>query len=175
MAPLNALAHHYPLMRGGAVLFILVGMGIVIGGFGGRRWMLGWLIGGAAAAVLTMAALSITKVIFAGLGKPTIAQWFIMGLGFLVEFFLVNCVVFAIKNHDSRQFWLWMLFVVGAHFLIFTFSHGPLAGLLGVLCMANALLGLQLRTVDVHIFWIIDGIMKLALGGLMLVATFWQP
>ena len=36
----NNLAQTYPLMRGGAVLFIIVGLGIVIGGIGGRGWML---------------------------------------------------------------------------------------------------------------------------------------
>lgn len=173
MAPLSAMAHQYPLMRGGAILFILVGLGIIVGGFGGRRWMLGWLIGGAVLAILVMASLSITKVIFVGLGHPPLHHWVIMGVGFAAEFCLVNYVVFAIKNHNSREFWLWMLVVVGAHFLIFTFSHGPLAGLLGLLCIFNALIGLELKTVNFHIFWIIDGVLKLAMGSLMLAATFW--
>ncbi|HVQ44334.1 MAG TPA: DUF6609 family protein [Candidatus Saccharimonadia bacterium] len=168
---LHDLARTYPLMRGGAILFILVGLGIIIGGFGRRRWMLGWLIGGAVAAVLAMAGLSITKVIFAGLGSPSPLHWIIMGIGFAVEFCLVNYVVFTIKDHDSREFWLWMLVVVGAHFLVFTFSHGPFAGALGLICIANALIGLRLKRVDFHAFWIVDGFLKLAVGCAMLAAT----
>ncbi len=169
---LHSLPHTYPLMRGGAVLFILVGLGIVVGGFGKRRWMLGWLIAGAAAAVLTMATLSITKVIFAGLGHPPLSHWIIMGVGFAVEFVLVNTVVYTIRDHHSRDFWLWMLVVVGAHFLIFTFSHGPLAGLLGVACIANALLGLHLKQVSYRVFWIIDGLLKIGVGCWMLMLTY---
>jgi hypothetical protein len=168
----NGMAHIYPLMRGGAVLFILVGLGIVIGGIGGRRWMLPSLIVGAILAVATMAGLSITKVIFAGLGSPPIMHWIIMGVAFGVEIILVNYVVFTIKDRNSRQFWLWMLIVVGAHFLIFTFSHGPLAGLLGVICIINALIGFRLKNINYRVFWVIDGFLKIGMGAWMLFLTY---
>lgn len=168
----NNMAHTYPLMRGGAVLFILVGLGIIIGGIGGRRWILPSLITGAILAITTMAALSATKVIFAGLGHPPLSHWIIMGVGFAVEFCLVNYVVFKIPDRQSRRFWLWMLVVVGAHFLIFTFSHGPLAGVLGILCIINALIGLGLKNTNYRIFWVIDGFLKLGVGALMLALTY---
>jgi hypothetical protein len=168
---LTNVAHTYPLMRGGAILFILVGLGIIVGGLGGRRWLLPSLITGAILAVGTMMILSITKIIFIGLGQPAVYQWVVMGIGFAVEFGLVNYVVFTIPDRTSRRFWLWMLFVVGAHFLIFTFSHGPLAGLLGLLCMANALVGLRLENIDYRIFWVADGCMKLGVGIWMLLLT----
>jgi hypothetical protein len=172
MEILNSLAHTYPLMRGGAVLFILVGLGIVVGGIGGRRWMLPSLIVGAILAVGTMAGLSITKVIFAGLGSPPITHWIIMGVAFGVEIVLVNYVVFTIKDRDSRRFWLWMLIVVGAHFLIFTFSHGPLAGLLGLVCIINASIGLRFKNINYRIFWVIDGFLKIGIGTWMLLLTY---
>lgn len=61
MEILDNLAHSYPLMRGGGALFILVGLGIIIGGIGGRRWMLPALIVGAALALITLVALSRDK------------------------------------------------------------------------------------------------------------------
>ena len=168
----NNLAQTYPLMRGGAVLFIIVGLGIVIGGIGGRGWMLPSLITSAALAVTTMAVLSATKIIFAGLGYPPIYHWIIMAVGFGVEIALVNYVVFTIKDHNSPEFWLWMLIVVGAHFLIFTFSHGPLAGLLGLVCIINAAIGLRFENIDYRVFWVIDGFLKIGFGTWMLFLTY---
>jgi hypothetical protein len=168
----NGIAQTYPLMRGGAVLFILVGLGIVIGGIGGRRWLLPSLIISAVVAVTAMAVLSATKLIFAGLGLPSIYQWIIMAAGFGVEILLVNYVVLTITDRNSRRFWLWMLVVVGAHFLIFTFSHGPLAGLLGVVCIINASIGLRLKNIDYRVFWVIDGLLKIGFGVWMLLLTY---
>lgn len=166
------MALTYPLMRGGAVLFILVGLGIVIGGIGGRRWLLPALITGAALAITAMAVLSATRLIFIGLGYPSLLHWIVMAAGFVVEILLVNYVVFTITDRSSRRFWLWMLIVVGAHFLVFTFSHGPLAGLLGTVCIINALLGLRFKQIDFRIFWIIDGCLKIGCGTWMLILTY---
>ena len=172
MGIFHGMAQTYPLMRGGGVLFILVGLGIVIGGIGGRRWMLPALIVGAALAIIALAVLSATKLIFAGLGSPPLYQWIVMGVGFAVEIVLVNYVVFTITDRNSRQFWLWMLVVVGAHFLIFTFSHGPLAGLLGVVCIINALVGLRLEKINYRVFWVIDGILKVGFGLWMVLLSY---
>ena len=169
---LASLARTYPLMRGGAVLFILVGLGIVVGGLGGTAWMVPSLIAGAVSAVLAMAALSIGKVIFAGLGHPSTRQWVVMGVAFAVEYALVSLVVFTIPDHSSRDFWLWMLIVVGAHFLIFTFSHGPLVGLLGVVCIVNASLGFLFPGIDYRALWVSDGLIKIGFGAWMLLLTY---
>lgn len=166
------MAQTYPLMRGGGVLFILVGLGIVIGGIGGRRWILPALIVGAALAIIALAVLGATKLIFAGLGSPPLYQWVVMGVGFAVEIVLVNYVVYSIPDRDSRRFWLWMLVAVGAHFLIFTFSHGPLAGLLGIVIILNALVGLRLRAVNYLVFWVIDGILTMGFGLAMVLMSY---
>jgi len=106
MGLLEGMAHTYPLMRGGGVLFILVELGIVIGGIGGRRRMLPGLIVGFALAIIVLAVLGATKLIFAGIGSPPLYQWIVMGVGFAVEIVLVNYVVFSIPDHESRRFWL---------------------------------------------------------------------
>ena len=95
-----------------------------------------------------------------------------MGVGFAVEIVLVNYVVFSIPDHESRRFWLWMLVAVGAHFLVFTFSHGPLAGLLGILVILNALIGLWLTTVNYRVFWVIDGVLTAGIGLAMVLLSY---
>lgn len=172
MGIFEGMAHTYPLMRGGGVLFILVGLGIVIGGIGGRRWMLPGLIVGFALAIIALAVLGATKLIFAGIGSPPLYQWIVMGVGFAVEIVLVNYVVFSIPDRESRRFWLWMLVAVGVHFLVFTFSHGPLAGLLGIVVILNALIGLRLTTVDYRVFWVINGVLTAGFGLAMVLLSY---
>jgi hypothetical protein len=172
MESLNELAYAYPLMRGGAVLFMLVGLGIVVGGVSGRSWMLPSLIAGAALAIVSMVALSIGKLIFAGLGYPSILQWVIMGVGFAVEYALVSYILITIPDHSSRTFWLWMLIVVGVHFLVFTFSHGWLAGLLGLVCIANASIGLFFPRISYRLLWVTDGLLKMGFGSWILLLTY---
>jgi hypothetical protein len=87
-----------------------------------------------------------------------------MAIGFGVEIILVNHVVFTIKNHNSPAFWLWMLIIVGALFLIFMFSHGPLAGLLGLVCVINVAIGLRFEEINYCVFWVIDLFLKIFLG-----------
>jgi hypothetical protein len=56
---------------------------------------------------------------------------------------------------------MWMLAAVAAHFLILTVSHGPLCGVLAVLCLGNACIGLRATSIDFHVFWTIDGALKM--------------
>ena len=166
------MATTFPLMRGGGVLLVLVGLGLVVGGIGGRRWLLPGLITGAALAVVAMTVGGITKLIFDGLGYPRLVHYIAFGIGIVVEVGLVNLVVAKIKDKESREFWLWILFVVGVHFLVLTFSHGPICGALGLVCMINALIGLRLKTVSYRVFWVIDGILKVAAGSAMVLVSY---
>jgi hypothetical protein len=95
-----------------------------------------------------------------------------MGVGFAVEIVLVNYVVISIPDRDSRRFWLWVLVAVGAHFPVFTFWHGPLAGRLGIVVILNALIGLWLTTVNYRVFWVIDGVLTAGTGLAMVVLSY---
>jgi hypothetical protein len=169
---MHALAEIFPLMRGGGAFLALIGLGILVGAFGSRRWRTVWLIVGAGLGVAAMAVLGATKIAFAGLPYPAIWQWVVLGVAFLVEGYLVSVVVRRVPDIESRRFWLWMLFIVGAHFLILGASHGPLCAGLAVMCMGNALVGLRLREVDVRLFWGFDGLLKIAAGVLMVLASY---
>jgi len=65
-----------------------------------------------------------------------------------------------------------MLVVVAAHFLILTVSHGPLCGVLAVLCLGHAFIGLAAASIDFHVFWTIDGALKVLVGASMIAVTY---
>ena len=162
----------FPLMRGGGAFLALIGLGIVVGSLGSRKWRLVWLVIGAWLGIAAMAVGGITKVIFDGLPYPAVWQWVVLGLAFAVEALLVNIVLRRVKDTTSRQFWIWILFIVGAHFLVLGASHGPICAALALLCMGNALLGLRLTGIDVRFFWAIDGVLKLAAGVAMVAVSY---
>ena len=166
------LTESFPLMRGGGAFLIAVGLGILVGSFGSRKYRIVCLIAGAALGVTVMAVGGATKVIFAGLPTPPIWQWVIVGVAFLVEGYLVSVVVTKNPDMDSRGFWMWMLFIVGAHFLILGASHGPICALLAVVCMVNALIGLRAKSVDYRVFWGIDGFLKIGAGAAMIWVSY---
>src|SRR5438093_12231686 len=86
----------------------------------------------------------------------------------VLEMTLTAVVAYAFHFHQSRSFWLWILLVVGGHFLIIALAQGRLLVLLGVACVANAVVGLWLPQVPLVIFWFIDGVLKIIVGSLML-------
>lgn len=88
-----------------------------------------------------------------------------------MEGYLVSVVVRRFPDNDSRPFWMWMLFIVGAHFLILGASHGPICALLAAACMVNALIGLRSKS-DLRVFWAIDGVLKVAAGVVMVLVSY---
>jgi len=162
----------FPLMRGGGAFLSSIGLGIVVGTPGRRRWRVVWLIAGAAVGILVMAVGGATKLIFDGLPRPELWQWVVLGLAFVVEGYLVSVVVRRYPDVDSREFWMWMLFIVGAHFLILGATHGPICAALAIVCMVNALVGLRAKSVDFRVFWGIDGALKVAAGSVMVSISY---
>ncbi|MCU1404035.1 MAG: hypothetical protein JWQ43_338 [Glaciihabitans sp.] len=169
---LTRMPELFPLMRGGGAFLVLVGLGIVGGSFGGARARITGLAIGAALGVVVMAVGGATKLIFAGLPSPAIWQWLVLGAAYLLEVLLVNIVLRRVPDTKSRPFWLWILFIVGAHFLVLGASHGPVCAALAIACMANALVGLRQTSTDLRVFWAIDGVLKLAAGIVMVVVSY---
>ncbi len=60
--------------------------------------------------------------------------------------------------------WLWVLMIVGVHFLPMAVSFGPLFLLLGGACISNAALGLLLPDVPFGLFGLVDGALKVFVG-----------
>ncbi|TBN57955.1 hypothetical protein EYE40_11400 [Glaciihabitans arcticus] len=166
------MPEYFPLMRGGGAFLALIGLGIVVGAFGGRRWRLVLLIVGAGLGIAAMAVGGATRVIFAGLPYPAIWQWVVLGAAFAIEMLLVNIVLRKVPDVTSHAFWMWILFIVGAHFLVLGASHGPICAVLAVACMINALIGLRFPAVDLRVFWAVDGVLKITAGVTMVVVSY---
>ncbi len=62
----------FPLMRGGGAFLAAIGLGILIGSFGKRKFRTVALIAGAALGVAALAVTGATKIAFDGLPYP---QW----------------------------------------------------------------------------------------------------
>lgn len=165
----SALAETFPLMRGGGLFLVLIGLGIAVGGVL-PRLRIHALVAGAALGVVAMAVAGITKWSFDGIGYPAWWQWTALGVAALLEGWLVSLVVRR-YTFGSREFWLAMLFVVGAHFLVLTVSHGPICGLLAFFCMSNVALAWLLPSVKVDHVWTADGSLKVIGGALMVAVT----
>jgi hypothetical protein len=73
---LASLPMTFPLMRGGGMFLVAIGASIAMGGFGPPRWLVPSLIAGAALGVVVGGA---TKIIFAGLGTPSLFHWIVLG------------------------------------------------------------------------------------------------
>lgn len=156
-------------MRSGGIFFVCIGLGVAIGGMS-RRFRMPSLILGFAVAALPQILFG--RRLFAGLPRPSPLHFAALGIGLAVEILLVNLVAIGIPDRASRRFWLWILWAVGAHFVIFGFSHGPLAAMLGLLCIANASAGLRMTRRDERWFWLIDGLLKIGFGAWMLWLSF---
>ena len=101
-------------------------------------------------------------------GAASRAQLYALCGGIAFEALLIGIVVYLIRDRSSRRFWLWILFVVGLHFLVLAYVQGPPLLLLGVLNMVNAAVGLRMTNVSYLKFWVIDGVLKVAIGVWML-------
>ncbi|MGC3982363.1 MAG: hypothetical protein QM808_14025 [Steroidobacteraceae bacterium] len=66
-------------------------------------------------------------------------------------------------TEESVQ-WLWVLMIVGVHFLPMSLAFGPLFFLLGLLCIGNAGTGLLASNLPYELFGIADGILKISFG-----------
>jgi hypothetical protein len=154
------------MIRSGGLFVLLVGLGIVAGAILGENHLLVPLIVGACLAL-------IAQSVFRGrlvrpLGTPTRVQIAALVSAIVLEIILTGVVAYAFHFRQSRSFWLWILLVVGSHFLIIAVAQGRRLLLLGVLCIVNALAGLWMPNVPLLTFWLIDGLLKIIFGAWML-------
>jgi hypothetical protein len=105
------------------------------------------------------------------LGIPTWQQISVLAGTVLLEIILIPVVVRRVQQRGERTILLSVLLVIGLHFLPMIVAFGPIIGILGVLTILNAIAGLWLRpTLDLSIFWFLDGTLKLA-GGIAMLAV----
>ena len=159
-------AHPFPLIRGGGLFLLVVGLSIMVAAVAPRRlWV--FFIGGAIAA---SASVMLTAVrLTAPLGRPTAFQIESLAVAVLIEVIAIGWVSSRLRSASERRRIMSILLVVGAHFFVMGPAFGPLIVLLGLLTVANAASGLRAAATPRFAFWFVDGALKAAVGGVM----FW--
>jgi len=152
----------YPMARGGGLFLVLIGAALI------------------AAIALSGGALVSYPVFFAGSGlavlslflsgrlsdgRPTRAQYIALAAAIALEAVLFGLLPRLLPLGTSEPVrWLWVLMIVGVHFLPMAVCFGPLFLLLGGACISNAALGLLLPEVPFEVFGFVDGALKLVVG-----------
>ncbi len=148
-------SYPYPLVRSGALFLLLIGLGIVI-----DIVLSGAFIVGTVFAILS---LMFAKVL--SFGKPKRIQIIALFLAVILEIVLLIILVNVLPADIAERVRLmWILMIVGVHFLPMAISFGPKFGALGILCIVNALAGLLLSSLPREPFLLIDGALKVGFG-----------
>jgi hypothetical protein len=164
------MRHPYPNIRGGGLFLVIVGMGLIVGGLLGEGRMVKLFYLSFLAACIALAVFG--RRLRGSLGTPTQQQILSIPAAILLELILIVWVGHVFHGHpgQERSYILWLLLVIGIHFIVFALSMGPLMLLVAGLCILNAAVGLLLPAISVVVFWILDGAIKLVVGSLMLRA-----
>jgi hypothetical protein len=159
------MAHAFPMISAGGLFFMIMGVGVTLGGIWPRlRNLLLAMGGGIATVTITLTAASLSQPF----GIPTFMQVAALGGSILLELILIAFVVKRYKHAGERTFFLAILLAVGIHFLPMALSFGWLCLALGAATMANAWFGLSMnRDIPLRTLWISDGVLKVAFGGFM--------
>jgi hypothetical protein len=102
----------------------------------------------------------------AGLPPPSLLA--LASLGVAVALELLAFVLVMPRVRGEAQAAYASLAIVGAHFLLMSPAFGPGVFVLGLLCLANASIGMMNGAVPVSAIWAADGLLKMATGFLLL-------
>ena len=159
-------AHPFPLIRGGGLFLLLVGLSIMVGAVAPRRLWASFIAGVIiASAVVALTAIRLT----APLGKPAPFQLDSLMVAVFIEVIAIGWLGSRLRAAPERQRIFSILLVVGAHFIVMAPAFGPLGVLLGLSSVVNAIAGLRAKATPWVAFWAIDGALKAGIGGTM----FW--
>lgn len=144
----------YPLVRSGGLFLILIGAGIIVDVFLSGAFIIG--------TVCAIVSLMFAK--FLSFGKPTRIQIIALSLAIILEVVLFIILFNVLPAATSSVRLLWILMIVGIHFLPMAITFGPRFGIAGALCIVNALAGLTFSNAPTELFLIIDGALKVVVG-----------
>ena len=159
----------HPTRRSGGLFIALVGVGIVRGVvFAGRNVFNVWfLIAGFALAMLSQFFSRRWSP-----NRPTRSQAFaligsiILEMGLFIAF--INLYPTMLDDNPAH-WWLIAFILVGIHFLPMSLAHGRPVAILGILCIALASAGLIVPALPFAIVALLDGLLKIGVGGWMFV------
>lgn len=165
----SATAHPYPLVRGGGLFLVLVGISIVVGALRPSvretSWRTGLLV---ATVITTIAAPGLART----LGKPTLKQIVALVAAVVLEVVLIPVLIRATRHRGERTLVLSVLLAVGLHLVPMAVAFGPVVAGLGFLTMVNAAVGLWgLPQARLSQLWFVDGLLKVVGGAAMLFSV----
>lgn len=147
--------HPYPLVRSGGLFLLLIGSGIITDIIFKGAFMIG--------TGLAVLSLLFAKVL--SFGKPSSIQIFALALAVLLEIVLLITISNVLPSDINPAVRLmWILMIVGIHFLPMAFCFGPRFGMVGILCILNASVGLVLGDLPSEVFLFTDGALKVGFG-----------
>lgn len=159
--------HAFPMIPGGGLFFVPIGICIVLGAFLPRlRMALVWI--GMAVGVL---AIVLGGNIFKGLPPPTLVQVIFFAMAIVAEVVAFRVFIPRLRTLGDRGVLAGTLGIVGAHFLIMVPTFGAPIFLLAVLCLANASVAYKASMYPVSSAWLVDGVFKMAVGSVMVMAS----
>lgn len=158
-------SHPFPLIRGGGLFLLFVGLGFLLGWII-PKWWVPLAIGGGITGIVA----SGLSALLPSLGTPSWIHIAALVGSMVLEMGLIYLVVTRYKDAGERKLILAILFVVGAHFITMGAAHGPLIAILGVVTMGNAALGLWQVRIPLRALGVTDALLKLGFGAVMLLA-----
>ena len=161
--------HPYPLIRSGGPFLMIIGAMIIAGA---SLPKVRNILVAAGLALASMVTAIVAPSLVHPLGRPSWQQILVLAGSVLLEMILIQAVVRYVYHLGERTIILSVLLVVGLHFLPMAIAFGPIIGILGILTILNAGVGLWLRpNMNLSILWFLDGLLKLACGIMMVVVV----
>jgi hypothetical protein len=158
----SSVEARYPMARRGGLFLVLIGAALIAAIALGRDTLVSYPV---FFAGLGLAVLSLFVSGRLSDGTPTRAQLLALAVALAVEAVLFALLPRVLPPGTSEHVrWLWVLMIVGVHFLPMAVSFGPLFLLLGGACISNAALGLLLPEVPFGLFGFVDGALKVFVG-----------
>ena len=156
------MATGYPMARRGGLFLVLIGSGLIAAIALGGHALVSYPVFYAGSG---LAVLSLPLSRRLSDGRPTRAQFIALAAAIALEVVLFALLprVLPVGTPESVR-WLWVLMIVGVHFVPMAVSFGPLFLLLGGACISNAALGLLLPDVPFGLFGLVDGALKVLVG-----------
>ena len=156
------MAAGYPMARRGGLFLVLIGAALIgaIALSGDALVSYPVFFAGSALAV---SSLLLSRRLSGG--RPTRPQVVALAAAIALEVVLFAFLprVLSLGTPEPVR-WLWVLMIVGVHFLPMAVSFGPLFLLLGGACISNAALGLLLPEIPFELFGLVDGALKVFVG-----------
>ncbi len=157
-------AEAFPLIRGGGLFLIIVGIAIIAGAFFFR---MRYPIFGVGAAIASGLTAVFAAALAAPYGAPSLIQLASLAIAVALEMILLVRALSSSRAYEDRETMLAILTIVGAHFVLMSPAFGPLMIVLAGASVLNVLLALLVRTYASPLVWAIDGALKAGVGALM--------